>query len=119
MSYVDGYLIPIAKKNVAAYKKMAAIGCKVWMDHGALDYRECVGDDLKAPWGSPFTKLLKTKPSETVVFSWIVFKSKAHRDKVNASVMKDPRLTSGMDMKKMPFDPKKMCYGGFKTLVAK
>ncbi|MBL8874859.1 MAG: DUF1428 domain-containing protein [Phycisphaerae bacterium] len=117
MAYVDGYLIPIPKKSVAAYKKMASVGCKVWMAHGALDYRECVGDDLKAPWGLPFTKLLKTKPSETVVFAWIVFKSKAHRDKVNAAVMKDPRLTAGMDMKKMPFDPKKMCFGGFKTLV--
>jgi len=119
MSYVDGYLIPIAKKNVAAYKKMAALGCKVWMDHGALDYRECVGDELKAKFGMPFPKLLKTKPSETIAFSWIVFKSKSHRNKVNAAVMKDPRIAATMNMKKMPFDPKKMCYGGFKTLVAK
>lgn len=119
MSYVDGYVIPISKKRIAQYKKMAALGCKVWMDHGAVDYRECVGDELASKWGVPFTKLLKTKPSETVAFSWIVFKSKAHRNKVNAAVMKDPRIANSMNMKTMPFDPKKMCYGGFKTLVSK
>ncbi|MGH7242678.1 MAG: DUF1428 domain-containing protein [Phycisphaerales bacterium] len=119
MAYVDGYLLPVPKKNVAAYKKMATMGCKVWMDHGALDYRECIGEDLKSKWGIPFPKQMKLKASETVAFSWIVFKSKAHRNKVNAAVMKDARIAGMMNMKKMPFDPKRMCYGGFTSIVAK
>lgn len=116
MSYVDGYLLPVPKKNIAAYKKLAMLGAKVWKDHGAIDYRECVGDDLFPKCGVGFSKQLKVKPGETVVFSWIVFKSKAHRDKVNKAVMKDTRI-AGMNMKKMPFDVKRMCYGGFKTIA--
>lgn len=118
MNYVDGYLIPIPKKNVAAYKRMAAVGCKVWMDHGALAYCEAVGDDLvnkKMPMN--FKKQLKLKPTETAVFAWIVYKSKADRNRVNKAVMKDPRLGAMMKMKEMPFDFKKMCFGGFKALV--
>jgi uncharacterized protein YbaA (DUF1428 family) len=117
MPYVDGYVLPVPTKNLAAYRKMAAIGGKVWREYGALEYRECVGDDLDAKFGTPFPKLMKLKRGETAVFSWIVFKSKAHRDRVNAAVMKDPRLKPSMDPKKMPFDMKRMVYGGFKVLV--
>ena len=92
MSYVDGFVLVVPKKKLAIYKKMATRAAKVWRDHGALDYRECVGDDLKVKMGLPFPKLAKTKPGETVVFSYIVYKSRAHRDKVNAKVMKDKRL---------------------------
>ena len=115
--YVDGFVIPVSKKKIAVYRRMAELGARVWKDHGALDYRECVGDDLKAPWAMPFPRGIKTKPGETVVFSWIVYKSRAHRDRVNKAVMKDPRLASSMDPKKMPFDVKRMLYGGFKVLV--
>jgi uncharacterized protein YbaA (DUF1428 family) len=90
---------------------------KVWKEHGALEYRECVGDDLKVKFGLPFPKLTKVKPGETVVFSWIVFKSRAHRDKVNAKVMKDPRLDKMCKEDDMPFDLKRMAFGGFKVLV--
>ena len=117
MSYVDGFVLVVPKRKLAVYKKMASRAAIVWKDHGALDYRECVGDDLKVKMGLPFPKLAKTKPSETVVFSYIVYKSRAHRDKVNAKVMKDKRLFEGMP-KEMPFDMKRMAYGGFKTLVA-
>ncbi|HWB20838.1 MAG TPA: DUF1428 domain-containing protein [Phycisphaerales bacterium] len=117
MSYVDGFVIPVSKKNLKAYMKMAAVGGKVWREHGALQYMECVGDDLKTKFGVAFPKLAKIKPSETVVFSFIVYKNKAHRDKVNAKVMKDPRITETMSMKTMPFDVKRMAFGGFKTIV--
>jgi uncharacterized protein YbaA (DUF1428 family) len=116
MSYVDGFVLVVPKKKIAAYKKMATRAAMVWKDHGALDYRECVGDDLKVKMGLPFPKLAKTKLGETVVFSYIVYKSRAHRDKVNAKVMADKRLSEGMP-KEMPFDMKRMAYGGFKTLV--
>ena len=116
MSYVDGFVLVVPKKKLAVYKKMASRAAMVWKDHGALDYRECVGDDLKVKMGLPFPKLTKTKAGETVVFSWIAYKSRAHRDKVNAKVMKDKRLFEGMP-KEMPFDMKRMAYGGFKTLV--
>lgn len=115
MSYVDGYILPIPEKNVAAYRKMATIGRNAWMKHGALDYRECVGDDLNAPWGMPFTKMMKLKPGETVVFAFVVFKSRAHRDRVNKKVMKEMNAMGGS--KEMPFDAKRMVYGGFKTIV--
>ena len=118
MNYVDGYVLPVPKKNLNIYRSIAQKAGKIWKEHGALEYRECVGEDLKAPWGVPFPKISKTKPGETVVFSWIVFKSRAHRDKVNAKVMKDKRLTEMMDTSKMPFDCKRMTYGGFKVLVA-
>ncbi len=119
MNYVDGFVLPLPKKNLAAYKKMATLASKVWRDHGAIDYCECVGDDLAAGFCTPFTKQMKTKPGETVVIAWIEFKSKAHRDKVNGAVMKDPRLAKMMSGSKMPFDCKRMLYGGFKVLVRK
>jgi uncharacterized protein YbaA (DUF1428 family) len=118
MPYVDGFVIPIPKKNVAAYRRMATKACKVWRGHGALDYYECVGDDLKCPFGVPFAKLAKLKPAESVVFAWVVYKSKAHRNAVNAKVMKDPRIAAMMPSKtKAPFDCKRMTFGGFKVLV--
>jgi len=113
--YVDGFLLAIPKKKLAAYRAIAKRGAKVWRDHGALEYRECVGDELKLPWGVSFIKVIKAKPSETVVFSWIVYKSKKDRNRVNAKVMKDPRIK--MDMKEMPFDMKRMAVGGFEVLV--
>ena len=114
--YVDGYVLPVPKKNVEAYRRLAKIGARIWRDHGALEFRECVGDDLNVKWGVPFPRGIKAKRGETVVFSWIVFKSRAHRDRVNAKVMKDPRMAS-MDPKSMPFDARRMLYGGFEVLV--
>ncbi len=116
--YVDGYIIPIKKSNLKSYKKLATLGCKVWMEYGALDYYECVGDSLNSTWGSSFIKLCKLKPSETVVFAFVVYKSKADRDRINAKVMKDPRMNpSGNKKVKMPFDMKRFVMGGFKSLV--
>ena len=117
MPYVDGFVLPVPKKNLQAYRRMAQQAGKVWMEHGALEFRECAGDDLNVKMGVSFSKTIKLKPGETVVFSWIVYKSRAHRDRVNAKVMKDPRLTASMEGKTMPFDPKRMVYGGFKTIV--
>jgi uncharacterized protein YbaA (DUF1428 family) len=115
--YVDGFVIPIPKKKVAAYRRIAQLAGKVWKDHGALDYKECIGEDLKVKCGLPFPRLAKVKTGETVAFSWILYKSRAHRDKVNAKVMKDPRLAKMMDPKKMPFDCNRMTYGGFEVIV--
>lgn len=115
MAYVDGFVLPMPAKNVASYKKMAAMGCKVWMEHGALAYAECVADDMKTPMGVPLTKMAGTKSGETVVFAWILYKNKAHRNKVNKAVMKDPRLAALPSP--MPFDCKRMAYGGFKVIV--
>ena len=117
--YVDGFVLPVPKKNMEAYRRMAAKAGKVWRDHGALEYRECVGDDLgvKEDMGVGFPRGIKTKPGETVVFSWIVYKSKTHRDSVNKKVMKDPRIAAMMDPKSMPFDVKRMLYGRFKVIV--
>ena len=117
MRYVDGYVLPVPKKNLDAYRRMAKKAGKIWREHGALDYKECAGDDLDVKIGVPFTRQIKLKPGETVVFAYILFKSRAHRDRVNAKVMKDPRLADSMDMKSMPFDHKRMVYGGFKVLV--
>jgi uncharacterized protein YbaA (DUF1428 family) len=117
MSYVDGFVLPLPKKNLQAYRRMAQKAGRVWREHGALEFRECAGDDLDVKMGVPFLKMVKLKPDETVVFSWIVYKSRAHRDRVNAKVMKDPRLAEMMDPKAMPFDVKRMVYGGFKVLV--
>jgi uncharacterized protein YbaA (DUF1428 family) len=117
MRYVDGYVLPVPKKNVAAYRRMAQKAGKVWRDHGALEYIECVGDDVKPGKHTSFPQSVKLKPAETVVFAYIVFKSRAHRDRVNAKVMKDPRLANMMDPKALPFDGKRMFWGGFKTLV--
>ena len=115
MRYVDGFVIPLPKKNVQAYRRIALKAGKIWREYGALEFRECVGDDLAVKGMVPFSRRMKLKPGETVVFSWIVFKSRAHRDRVNDKVMKDPRLD--MDPKSMPFDVKRMLYGGFKVLV--
>jgi uncharacterized protein YbaA (DUF1428 family) len=117
MAYVDGFLLPVPKKNLEAYTRMSRRAGKVWREHGALDYKECAGDDLNVKGLVPFPRRIKLKPGETVVFSWIVFKSRAHRDRVNARVMKDPRLAGMMDSKAMPFDVKRMVYGGFRVIV--
>ncbi|HEY4204465.1 MAG TPA: DUF1428 domain-containing protein [Xanthobacteraceae bacterium] len=117
MPYVDGFIVPVPKKNLDAYRKMARKAGKVWREHGALDYRECVAEDVKVGKLTSFPRSVKMKPNETVVFSWITYKSRAHRDKVNAKVMKDPRLASMMDAKAMPFDGKRMIYGGFDVIV--
>lgn len=116
MRYVDGFVIPLPKKNVQAYRKLAKKAAKIWLKYGALEFRECVGDDLKVKMGVPFIRTAKLKPSETVFFSWIVYKSRAHRNQVNAKVMKDPFMCK-MDSKKLPFNVKRMSYGGFKMLV--
>lgn len=119
MSYVDGFLLPMPKKNLKAYKKIAAKAEKIWLEHGALDYKECVGQDLKAKGCTPFPRVAKTKSGETVVFAYILYKSRKHRDAVNAKVMKDPRIQNMCDPKNMPFDVKRMAYGGFKVIVGK
>jgi uncharacterized protein YbaA (DUF1428 family) len=115
MRYVDGYVLPVPKKNVEAYRRIARKAGKVWRDHGALEYRECVGDDLNIKMVMSFPRRLNLKRGETVIFAWVVFKSRAHRDRVNAKVMKDPRLAK--EPKAVPFDIKRMVYGGFKVLV--
>jgi uncharacterized protein YbaA (DUF1428 family) len=117
MRYVDGYVVPVPKKNLAAYRLMAQKAGKVWRDHGALEYIECVADDVKPGKRTSFPQSVKLKPDETVVFAYVVYKSRAHRDRVNAKVMKDPRLANMMDPKAMPFDAKRMFWGGFKALV--
>ena len=118
MPYVDGFLIPIKKKNINAYRKMAKEGGRIWRKYGALDYKECVGDDLKNTFGLSFTKIAKLKPGETVVFSYIVCKSRKHRDAVNKKVMADPSMSPEMMEKMvMPFDVKRMGYGGFEVMV--
>ena len=117
MRYVDGYVLPVPKKNLQAYRRMAQQAGKVWRDHGALESAECVADDVKPGKLTSFPQSVKLKPGEIVVFSWIVFKSRPHRDRVNAKVMKDPRLANMMDPKALPFDGKRMIWGGFKVLV--
>lgn len=117
MKYVDGFVLAVPEKNLAAYRKMATAAGKVWRKHGALEYVEAVADDLEVKFGLSFKKLAKPKRGETVVFSWIVFKSRAHRDQVNKKVMADPILNQMMEGGPMPFDVKRMAYGGFKFLV--
>jgi uncharacterized protein YbaA (DUF1428 family) len=117
MAYVDGYVLPVAKKNVAAYRRLARKSGRIWREHGALEFRECIGDDLDVKMLLPFPRAMKIKPGETVFFSWIVFKSRAHRDRVNAKVWNDPRLAGSMDMKSMPFDARRTMYAGFRILV--
>ena len=117
MKYVDGYVLPVPRKNLPTYRRLAQKAARVWREHGALEFRECVGDDLKTKMAAAFPRTIKLKPGETVVFSWIVFKSRADREAVNAKVMKDPRLAKMMDPKAMPFDSKRMVYGGFKVMV--
>ena len=118
MNYVDGFVLAVPKKNLPAYRRMAQKAGKVWRELGALEYRECVADDVKVGKLTSFPQSVKLKPGETVVFSWIVYKSRADRDRINAKIMKDPRIADMMDPKSMPFDGKRMIYGGFKVLVA-
>src|SRR6266542_2958966 len=115
--YIDGYVLPVPKKSLEAYRRMAQKAGKIWREHGALEYRECVGENLKVKWGVLFPRMVRAKPGKTGFFSWIVFKWRAHRDGVNEKVMKDPRLAKMMDPKIMPFDAKRMVYGGFKVIV--
>lgn len=115
MAYVDGYVIPIRKNKVRIYKKMASYGCKMWMKHGALDYYECVGNDLKTKFGLSFPKMCKLKKDETVIFAFIIYRNKAHRNKVNKKVMKE--MHSGTDNFEMPFSMERFSYGGFNVLV--
>ena len=115
--YIDGFVIPVPRKKMPAYRRMAQKGAKIWRKHGALDYKECVGDDMNVHCGLPFPRGIKTRPGETVVFSFIVYKSRAHRDSVNKKVMADPRISELCDLKNMPFDFKRMLYGGFKAIV--
>ena len=117
MSYVDGFVVPVPKKKLNAYRRMAQKAGKIWRDHGALGFRECVADDVKVGKRTSFPRSVKLKRGETVFFSYIVFKSRADRDRVNARVMKDPRLAGMGDIKDMPFDVTRMIYGGFKVLV--
>lgn len=117
MRYVDGFLIPVPRRHLTTYRNIARRAGKVWMELGALEYRECVGDDLKGPGTTTFTKSARLRRGEVVIFSWIVYKSRAHRDRVNAKVMKDPRIMKMMQDDMMPFDMRRMAYGGFKVLV--
>ena len=116
-SYVDGFVVPVPKKKIEAYRRMALKAGKIWREHGALQYRECIADDVK--WGkrTSFPRSVKLKAGEVVWFSWIMYKSRTHRDRVMKKVMKDPRLADMMDPKAMPFDAKRMIYGGFKVVV--
>lgn len=118
MRYVDGFVLPVPKKNLAAYRRMARLGGKVWCEHGALEYIECVADDVKPGKHTSFPQSVKLKKGETVIFAYIVYKSRAHRDRVNAKVFKDPRLAPMMNPNSMPFDGKRMFWGGFKSMVA-
>jgi uncharacterized protein YbaA (DUF1428 family) len=116
MAYVDGFLIPLPKRQIARYRRIARMAGKVWREHGALEYRECIGDDLQVKGMASFLKRSGVKPGETVVFSWVVYRSKADRNRVVAKVMSDPRLAE-MSEKNMPFDVRRMAYGGFKVIV--
>jgi uncharacterized protein YbaA (DUF1428 family) len=118
MSYVDGFVLPVPTANLDAYKKLARKAGKIWREHGALEYIECVADDVKPGKSTSFPQSVKLKPDETVIFAWIVYKSRKDRDRINAKVMSDPRLASMMDPKAMPFDGKRMFWGGFKPIVS-
>jgi uncharacterized protein YbaA (DUF1428 family) len=115
--YVDGFVLPVPKKNLPAYRRLAALCGKIWREHGALEFRECAGEDLHNTCGTPFPRRFRLQRGETAMFSWITFKSRAHRDRVNAAVMQDPRLAKMMEPGAMPFDVKRMSYGGFTALV--
>ena len=117
MPYVDGFIVAVPTKNLPAYRRLARKAGKIWREHGALEFRECVADDVKVGKLTSFPRSVKLKRSETVVFSWIVYKSRRDRDRINTKVMKDPRLADMMDAKSLPFDAKRMIYGGFKVLV--
>jgi uncharacterized protein YbaA (DUF1428 family) len=115
--YVDGFVVPVPEKHLDAYRRIARRAGKVWIEHGALEYVECVAEDVKPGKRTSFPQSVKLKPGEVVWFSWIVYKSRAHRDRVNAKVMKDPRLAHMMDPKAMPFDAKRMFWGGFEVAI--
>ena len=117
MSYIDGMVVPVPKKNLTAYKRMSRQCGKVWLEHGALSYNECVADDVKPGKVTSFPQAVKLKPDEVVVFSWIVYKSRKDRDRANKKVMADPRLAHLMSPKNLPFDGKRMFWGGFKPIV--
>lgn len=117
MSYVDGFVVPVPKKKLDAYRAMSEKAGKVWREHGALEYKECVADDVKVGKLTSFPRSVKVKATETVIFAYIVYKSRVHRDRVLAKVMKDPRLAKMMDPKETPFDAKRMIYGGFDVIV--
>ena len=117
MAYVDGFVLPVPKRNKQAYLRVARKMGKICREYGALEYRECIGDDVKPGKHTSFPQSVKLKSGETVVFAYVVYQSRAHRDRVNAKVMKDPRLADMMDPKAMPFDAKRMIYGGFKVMV--
>ena len=116
--YVDGFVLPVPLKRLAEYRRMAKLACKVWRDHGALEYVECVADDVKPGKWTSFPQSVKLKPGETVIFSYVVYKSRKARDKCMEKVMKDPRLEHLMDPKKLPFDGKRMFWGGFEPIVS-
>lgn len=118
MRYVDGFVLPVPKKNLQDYRRMARKAGKVWREHGALEFVECVADDVQPGKHTSFPQSVKLKRGETVVFAYIVYKSRAHRDRVNDKVMKDPRLAEMMDPKAMPFDGMRMFWGGFEVLVS-
>jgi len=115
--YVDGFVLAVPKRKLGAYRALARKASKIWKEFGALQYAECAGDDMKSFCGTPFPKLARCRPGETVVFSWIVYRNKAHRDRVNKRVMSDPRIAAMCDPKDMPFDMKRMSSGGFRILV--
>jgi uncharacterized protein YbaA (DUF1428 family) len=115
--YVDGFVVPVPKRHLDAYRRSARKAGKIWREHGALEFRECVAEDVQVGEVTSFPRSVQLKRGETVVFSWIVFKSRAHRDRVNALVMKDPRLADTMDPDAMTFDAKRMIYGGFDVVV--
>jgi len=117
MAYVDGFVVPVPKRSRQAYERMARKAGKVWLDHGALEYRECIADDVKPGKHTSFPQSVKLKKNEVVWFSWVVYKNRKHRDRVMGKVMKDKRLASMMDPKKMPFDGKRMFWGGFETVI--
>lgn len=113
--YVDAFVLPLPKDKIEAYRQLAETAAQVWIDHGALQYRECIGEDMEVSFGVPFPKMMQTAPEETVVFAWIVYPSREDRDRINAAAMADPRLNC--DPAAMPFDCQRMVYGGFQTLV--
>lgn len=117
MSYVDGFVLPVPIEKLPAYRRMAQKAGKIWIEHGALAYHECVADDVKPGKHTSFPQAVKLKPGETVIFAWVIYKSRAQRDKINAKVMADPRLADMMNPKQLPFDGKRMFWGGFKPLV--
>jgi len=117
MNYVDGFVVPVPTRQLAAYRRLARLAGKIWREHGALAYHECVADDVKPGKHTSFPQSVKLKPGETVVFAWIVYPSRARRDRVMAKVMKDPRLAKYQDARKLPFDGQRMFWGGFKEMV--